>query len=40
VAIPKVKGRLFVYYGGADVYVGLATARFDELLDHLRTCPA
>jgi len=35
-----IDGTLFVYYGGADVYVGLATVRFDELLDHLRRCPA
>jgi len=32
-------GKLFVYYGGADKYVGLATCDFQELLDHLLTCP-
>jgi len=35
-----IDGTLFVYYGGADKYVGLATCRFDELLDHLCRCPA
>jgi predicted GH43/DUF377 family glycosyl hydrolase len=33
-------GQLFVYYGGADKYVGLATCDFRELLDYLLTCPA
>jgi predicted GH43/DUF377 family glycosyl hydrolase len=35
-----IDGTLFVYYGGADKYVALATCRLDELLDYLRTCPA
>jgi predicted GH43/DUF377 family glycosyl hydrolase len=30
---------LFVYYGGADKYVGLATCSLRELLDYLLTCP-
>ncbi len=30
---------LFVYYGGADKYVGLATCPLAELLDYLVTCP-
>lgn len=33
-------GKLFVYYGGADKYVGLATCDFEELLDYLRSCSA
>jgi predicted GH43/DUF377 family glycosyl hydrolase len=35
-----IDGTLFVYYGGADKYVGLATCDLDELLDDLLTCPA
>jgi predicted GH43/DUF377 family glycosyl hydrolase len=35
-----IDGKLFVYYGGADKYVGVATCKFDELIDHLRRCPA
>jgi len=31
---------LFVYYGGADKYVGLATCALSELLDYLADCPA
>ena len=27
---------LFVYYGGADKYVGVATCRLNDLLDHLK----
>ena len=34
-----IEGTLFVYYGGADQYVGVATCPLDELLDHLRSCP-
>ena len=34
-----INGTLFVYYGGADKYVGLATCPLDELLDYLRSCP-
>ena len=30
---------LFVYYGGADKYVGLATCPLAELLNDLSTCP-
>ena len=30
-------GTLYVYYGCADEYVGLATASFDELIDYLMT---
>ncbi|MFA5292744.1 MAG: glycosidase [Phycisphaerae bacterium] len=32
--------QLFVYYGGADKYVALATCCFSELLEHLLSCPA
>lgn len=28
-----------LYYGGADTCLGLATARLDEVLGYLRTCP-
>ena len=35
-----IGGTLFVYYGAADKYVGLATCPLEELLDHLATCPA
>jgi beta-1,2-mannobiose phosphorylase / 1,2-beta-oligomannan phosphorylase len=31
---------LFVYYGAADKYVGVATCDLEELLDHLLGCPA
>lgn len=31
---------LYVYYGGADKYVGLATCNLEELLDYLESCPA
>lgn len=30
-------GTLYIYYGCADEYVGLATANFDELVDYLMT---
>ncbi len=30
-----VDGTLYVYYGGADKYVGVATANFDELVDYV-----
>ncbi|MFA5292167.1 MAG: glycosidase [Phycisphaerae bacterium] len=33
-----IDGKLFVYYGGADKYVCLATCELDELLDYLRSC--
>lgn len=32
-----VDGRLMVYYGCADKYIGLASCNLDELLDHLET---
>lgn len=35
-----INGTLFVYYGGADQYVGVATCRLNKLLDHLEDCPA
>ncbi len=31
---------LFVYYGAADKYVGLATCPLQELVDYLLSCPA
>jgi len=31
---------LFVYYGAADKYIGVATCPLDELLDYLLSCPA
>jgi predicted GH43/DUF377 family glycosyl hydrolase len=34
-----IDGTLFVYYGGADQYCGVATCVLDELLAYLRTCP-
>ncbi len=33
-------GKLFVYYGGGDKHVCLATCDFAELMDHLVACPA
>jgi beta-1,2-mannobiose phosphorylase / 1,2-beta-oligomannan phosphorylase len=33
-----IDNKLFVYYGGADKYVGLATCNLDELLDYLCSC--
>ena len=35
-----IGGTLFVYYGAADKYVGLATCPLAELLDSLLACPA
>lgn len=32
-------GTLFVYYGGADKYVGVATCPLAELVDYLLACP-
>ena len=29
---------LFVYYGGADKYVGLATCKLNELMEYLLSC--
>lgn len=34
-----IDGRLFVYYGGADKYVGVAACPLDELLAYMRECP-
>jgi predicted GH43/DUF377 family glycosyl hydrolase len=34
-----IDGTLFVYYGAADKYVGVATCELDELLDYLLSCP-
>jgi predicted GH43/DUF377 family glycosyl hydrolase len=34
-----IDNTLFLYYGGADKYVCLATCGFDELLDYLHSCP-
>ena len=31
-----LNGTLYVYYGAADKYVGLATCRLEELLSYLR----
>lgn len=33
-----VDGILYVYYGGADKYCGVATCRLEELLEELRRC--
>lgn len=35
-----IDGTLFVYYGAADKYVGVATCPLEELLDYLLSCPA
>ncbi len=35
-----IDGTLFVYYGGADRHVALATCPLDRLLDYLSDCPA
>jgi predicted GH43/DUF377 family glycosyl hydrolase len=35
-ANPVVEGTVYVYYGGADRLIGLATAGFDELLAFAR----
>ncbi|MBN1443503.1 MAG: glycosidase, partial [Planctomycetes bacterium] len=35
-----IEGQLFVYYGGADKYVAVATCPLQELLDYLLSCPA
>ena len=34
-----INGKLFVYYGGADKHVALATCMLEELLDYLVDCP-
>jgi predicted GH43/DUF377 family glycosyl hydrolase len=35
-ANPVVDGTVYVYYGGADHVIGLATCKLDELLDFAR----
>jgi len=35
-----INGKLFVYYGAADKYVGLATCQLSALLDYLKENPA
>ncbi len=35
-----IKGKLFVYYGGADKYVCVATANVKELLEELKEAPS
>ena len=35
-ANPVVNNEVYVYYGGADRVIGLATCSFDELLDYVR----
>lgn len=34
-----IDGTLFVYYGAADRYVGVATCSLNDLIDYLKTCP-
>lgn len=34
-----IGGTLFVYYGGADRYVAVATCNVNELCEHLKSCP-
>jgi len=35
-----LKETLMVYYGGGDKYCAVATAPFEELVQHLRSCPS
>lgn len=35
-----INGKLIVYYGAADMYVGVASCVLDELIEHLWCCPA
>ena len=35
-----IDGTLFVYYGGADKFCGVATCALDELFDYLLSCPS
>lgn len=35
-----VDDTLYVYYGGADRYIGVATCSFNALIEHLLSCPA
>lgn len=37
--IVVIDGQLFVYYGGAGKFVGLAICSLQEILDHLLSCP-
>jgi predicted GH43/DUF377 family glycosyl hydrolase len=34
-----INGELFVYYGAADKYVGVATCKLDDILNYLLQCP-
>jgi beta-1,2-mannobiose phosphorylase / 1,2-beta-oligomannan phosphorylase len=34
-----IDGKLFVYYGAADKYIGLAICKVDDLLNYLLQCP-
>jgi predicted GH43/DUF377 family glycosyl hydrolase len=34
-----IDGTLFVYYGGADKYVGIATCPLDDLIKYMMSCP-
>jgi predicted GH43/DUF377 family glycosyl hydrolase len=36
-ANPVLDGTVYVYYGGGDHVIGLATCRLDELLDFARS---
>ena len=36
----NIDGTLFVYYGGGDKFCAVATCNFQQLIDHLLTCPA
>lgn len=36
-ANPVVDGTVYIYYGGADHVIGLATCRLDELIDYARS---
>ncbi len=35
-----INNTLFVYYGGADKYVGVATCKVSEMLQYLQSCPS
>ncbi len=35
-----IDGTLFIYYGAADKYVGVATCPLDELMEYLLSCPS
>ena len=34
------EGEIRIYYGGADTYVAVATAKLSDILDYILTCPA